>query len=100
MKVTVTDGAVGVLPLPPRTAKKKPIRNFWELRIGKTPGKLLIPSPIFLNHFELIREVSANTGYFTESGLVGNLRTPGGGGSPRRDFAIVQDPERSVHNSS
>ena len=44
--------------LPPRIAKKLPIRNSWEFISGKLP----IPLPIFL-HLELIREVLANTGY-------------------------------------
>ena len=37
-------------PLPPRIAKKLPIRNSWELISGKLP----IPLP-FVNYFELIR---------------------------------------------
>ena len=45
-------------PLPPRIAKKLPIRNSWELISGKFP----IPLPI-LYYFELIREVLANTLY-------------------------------------
>ena len=46
------------VPLPPRIAKKLPIRNSWEYISGKLP----IPLPIFY-YFELIREVLANRGY-------------------------------------
>ena len=46
-------------PLPPRIAKKLPVRNSWELISGKLP----IPLPIFY-YFELIREVLANTLYY------------------------------------
>ena len=56
MKVTVADGPVGVSPLPPRIAKKLPIRNSWALISGKLP----IPLPMFF-FFEFIREVLANT---------------------------------------
>ena len=45
-------------PLPPRIAKKLPIRNSWELLIGKLP----IPLPMFY-FFELSREAFANTLY-------------------------------------
>ena len=47
-------------PLLPRIAKKLPIRNSWELLIGKLP----IPLPMFyFYYFELIREALANTLY-------------------------------------
>ena len=42
-------------PLPPRIAKKLPIRNGWEILIGKLP----IPLPM-LYYFEWIREALAN----------------------------------------
>ena len=45
-------------PLPPRIVQKLPIRNCWELLVGKLP----IPLPMFC-YFELIREVLANTLY-------------------------------------
>ena len=56
LKVTVTYGPVGVLPPPSSNGQKLPIRNSWELLIGKLP----MPVPMFY-YFELIREALANT---------------------------------------
>ena len=67
-------------PLPPRIAKKLPIRNSWELISGKLP----IPLPMF--YFELIREGLANTGYFRI--VFGNLRWPDSR-APIRRFARI-----------
>ena len=66
MKVTVTDGPVGVLPpslleLP----KKLPIRNSWEFNFGKVTDTVTDVS-----YFELIREVLASKGCLLEKLLI------------------------------